>query len=64
MTTWKDVKKRMKKMGVEGWSSMAEYTPNEIMVHLDEIQRLIDNRCRVVEEVLITKKRKKDKRKK
>ena len=42
--TRKDVKKRMVKMNVTGWSSMAKYGPSEITAYLDEIQRIIDRR--------------------
>ena len=50
--TWKQVKVRMIKMNIKGWSSMAKFTANDMMVHLDAIQRMLDERIRALVKAL------------
>jgi len=38
--TMDDVTKRMKDLNIEGWSSMADFSPEEHMQHLDVIEAL------------------------
>ena len=48
--TMKDVRKRMCKMNVTGFSSMAKFSAKERMAHLDEIQRIRDRREKAAEQ--------------
>lgn len=38
--TMDDVNKRMQKLGIDGWSSMGTFTPEDHMKHLDVIEAL------------------------
>jgi len=50
--TWKDVKRRMVKMKIWGWSSMGKFRPSDIMAHLDDIQRILDGRKKAAKKEL------------
>lgn len=42
--TWDDVEKRMAEMKISGWSSMGDFTPDEHLAHLAEIEMIRQRR--------------------